>query len=154
MAKPSWTRLTIEALPLANAPLLDNALGWAAVAAILGTTLYVLWRRQRVLNERDAFLYNFALTVPAMLLVIPLSWDHYEPHLLLPLAVAGLYRTAKPTPKILFALACLCLALHRFWNVWLFESPFAWLMMFGFWGVVCAWFALLWNPARDAARGA
>jgi len=141
MAKPSWTRLTIEALPLANAPLLGNALGWAAVAVILGTTVYVLWRRQRVLNERDAFLYNFALTVPAMLLVIPLSWDHYEPHLLLPLAVAGLYRTAKPTPKILFALACLCLALHRFWNVWLFESPFA-------------WFALLWNPARDAARGA
>ena len=81
--------MTIEALSLANAPLLGTALGWAAVAAILGTTLYVLWRRQRVLNERDAFLYNFALTVPAMLLVIPLSWDHYEPHLLLPLAVAG-----------------------------------------------------------------
>lgn len=139
--------VTIELIPFVNAPTVGNVLGWGLVVLILAVTLGVMWRRRRLLSERDAFLYNFALMVAALLMVIPLSWDHYEPHLLLPLAVVGLYKNAKSAPKILFALACLCLALHRFWNVWLFEIPYAGLMMFGFLGALCAWLALLWNPA-------
>lgn len=144
--------VTISLMPLADAPLLGTITGWAFVGGVLLITLWIMLRRRRMLAERDAFIYNFALMVPAMLMVIPLSWDHYEPHLILPLAVAGLYKAAKPAPKILFALACLCLALHRYWNVVLFETPYAWLMMFGFLGAFFAWLALLWNPLPDAAR--
>lgn len=141
--------VTITLIPLADAPLWGTIAGWAFVAAVLLTTAWIMLRRRGALPERDAFIYNFALMVPAMLMAIPLSWDHYEPHLILPLAVAGLYRAAKPATKILFGLACLCLALHRFWNVILFETPFAGLMMFGFLGVFCAWLALLWNPVAS-----
>lgn len=146
--------VTISLLLLADAPLLGEIAGWAFVGGILLVTVWTMLRRERMMAERDAFIYSFALMIPAMLMVIPLSWDHYEPHLILPLAVAGLYRAAKPAPKILFALACLCLALHRFWNVVLFETPYAWLMMFGFLGAFFAWLALLWNPLPDAARDA
>lgn len=143
--------VTIALIPLFDAPRLGNLLGWAAVGVILALTVWILFRRKREMPARDAFIYNYALMVPTIMMVIPLSWDHYEPHLILPLAVVGLYKTAKPAPRILFALACLFLALHRYWTVVLVETPYAGLMMSGFLGALATWLALLWNPLTDGA---
>lgn len=138
--------VTVELIPLLDARQWGTVLGWTVVFLILAVTLWTLLRRVRLLSARDAFLYNYALMIPAVMLMIPLSWDHYEPHLILPLAVVGLYKSAKPAPKILFGLACLLLALHRYWTAMLFEAPYAWLMMCGFLGTFTIWLALLWNP--------
>ncbi|MCC7164668.1 MAG: DUF2029 domain-containing protein [Anaerolineae bacterium] len=139
--------VVITFIPLIHAPALGQALGIAAVLVILVTTFLVARRRLRLLPDRDAFIYNFGFVLSATLLVIPRTWDHYLPHLIIPLAIVGLYRPARTVPRILAALSCLFLALHSYWNVWMRGSPYSVLLLFGMLGTLSVWLALLWNPS-------
>jgi hypothetical protein len=67
------------ALPLAS------ALHGLLAAFVLGSTYWAVWRQQRHQHTREAHLSAISALICAMLLVIPVSWDHYEALLALPL---------------------------------------------------------------------
>lgn len=85
-------------LPLFRSPLLatlGTLLSWGAILAYL---LPTLWRAKTV-EERDL---AFGLTITAMLLISPTTWDHYFLLLLLPLATVWIHLPARPQSRYPF----------------------------------------------------
>lgn len=102
------------------------------------------------IDSAEAFVYNFAVTIPAVLLVIPLAWYTYTVHLIVSLAVVGFYKPLRTGAFLLFALSCLFLAAGAYQAVTLRQAPQSSLLLFGFAGTCSCWLALLLDPQGRA----
>jgi hypothetical protein len=88
--------------PWFEAPQLASALIWTSQAAVALLTAVRCWQA-RSRPDRDRAL---GLTVTAMLLVSPITWDHYFLMLLMPLAVEGIVPSGKLARAAFFASVC------------------------------------------------
>jgi hypothetical protein len=64
---------------------LVSALHGLLTALVLGATCWAVWRQPPRERDREARLYAVSALICAVLLIIPVSWDHYQALLALPL---------------------------------------------------------------------
>ncbi len=99
--------------PLWTAPLLAHV-GAATSCALVVAVLLYFTNRARTRREHDT---TFGLAVQAMLLVSPLTWDHYLLLLVLPLALLWLHGDPRWHPLITVFFVALCLSPRFVWNL-------------------------------------
>ncbi|MCS6802252.1 MAG: glycosyltransferase family 87 protein [Chloroflexota bacterium] len=139
---------------LLDLPALAAPVGWGLAAAVLATTVVMLWRR-----SPDAP-FGAALLVSAALLVTPLVWDHYLVLLFLPVLflLAAARQRARHWQALLagrealaLALAALFLGVHRFWKpLTLLVAPSPLLLSFGMLAAATLWLAVLTSaPSKE-----
>jgi Glycosyltransferase family 87 len=85
-------------VPVINSPLLARAGTLLTCIPVLAALIWAV-RRARTLAESDL---SFGLTLTAMLLVSPITWDHYLLLMLLPLATTWVHLPRSPGPRALF----------------------------------------------------
>jgi hypothetical protein len=84
--------------PIIRSPFLASLAIFCTCALILGTLTWVV-SRARTQTERDL---SFGLTVTAMLLISPITWDHYLLLLMIPLAIAWIQLPPSQGFRLLF----------------------------------------------------
>ena len=101
--------------PTALANPAANLLLLALTASILGVTLWLLYRRRTALSPWT----SASLLVCTLLLIMPVSWDHYETLLLLPLLLGAAHTLREPgRPTLLLLAAYALLAFGAYKNLW------------------------------------
>ena len=103
--------------PIVRQPILARV-GWiASPVAVLGVWAHVVWRA-RTREQQD---WAFGLTLTTMLLVSPLTWDHYFLLILLPLAQLwiALSKTRRERLVLLVLLICLWASPYNVWTAFI-----------------------------------
>jgi alpha-1,2-mannosyltransferase len=128
-----------------NLPPVVHAPGYASIiASAAGLLVIVLTARALVFTRAVpgamAHYARFALVTTAVLIVLPVVWDHYYVLLLLPAAV--LYRSRDRRLRVALLTATALILLHRYWRLTMYaRSPV--LLSAGLAGVFTLWGALL-----------
>lgn len=97
--------------PLVDSPLLEllgTGLGWLVVLAALAI---ITWRAKSLANRDHAF----GATVTAMLLLSPVTWEHYFVILIVPLALLWTSHGKEPVSRAIFVASCFVLCLPIYW---------------------------------------
>lgn len=85
-------------IPLWQNPLLAWTATLLSDVVVTGLTAWLIWR-SRSPRQRDL---AFSLTIIAMLLVSPITWDHYFTLLFLPLFLLWFWTSPSEPPRVLF----------------------------------------------------
>ena len=132
--------LTVTPPPLLDSPSAAAALTALGSLAVVGLSAWALLRPG---PPGETLPLDAAICTGAMLLVTPIVWDLYYVHLLLPLLLLAQAARGRPWLGLVLGLACLLLALQRYWRYLLLYSQSPLLMLWGFLAVLLIWGALL-----------
>ena len=129
----------VELAPVVHAPRLAPIAAAAAAVLIVIVTTYALMR-SRSADGAPARAARSGLIIAALLMAMPVVWDHYYVLLLVPLAV--LYARASRARLRLAAAGVLLLLAHRYWRLTIYlGSPI--LLSAGLAGTFLIWTALV-----------
>lgn len=136
--------VTVASKPLANVPELGIALGHIGAAAIALITGAVVVRGSSRQQDRRTELLDWSCILTMLLLITPITWDHYYVLLVPPAAMLWYDRREDGGPRPLALLgAALLILLQRYWHWTALHSSSPLLMMFGCLGVLVIWLATL-----------
>ena len=141
----------IELSPFLGFPALRVIVPALAIIAILAASCVAIHRAAHS-DDSASFWLSYAIAISAMLLLWPVTWDVHSVHLLIPLLVIARLRWAAFSYRLHLSLVCLLLALQQHWQTLTHYWASPLVMMFGFFGVLAVWIALLRIVAEDSSR--